>query len=40
MVFVILTGSLLLWIQTVNVMCDQDVSFFTGACTINKFIPW
>ncbi|EIV5316396.1 TPA: PhoP/PhoQ regulator MgrB, partial [Klebsiella pneumoniae] len=23
-----------------NVMCDQDVQFFSGICTINKFIPW
>ncbi|EIW1812698.1 TPA: PhoP/PhoQ regulator MgrB, partial [Klebsiella pneumoniae] len=22
------------------VMCDQDVQFFSGICTINKFIPW
>ncbi|EIW8563606.1 TPA: PhoP/PhoQ regulator MgrB, partial [Klebsiella michiganensis] len=21
-------------------MCDQDVQFFSGICTINKFIPW
>ncbi|HBS3825878.1 PhoP/PhoQ regulator MgrB, partial [Klebsiella pneumoniae] len=20
--------------------CDQDVQFFSGICTINKFIPW
>ncbi|MCP2004966.1 PhoP-PhoQ-related magnesium-responsive MgrB-like protein [Buttiauxella sp. JUb87] len=31
---------LLLWTQMVNVMCDQDVQFFSGVCTINKFIPW
>lgn len=31
---------LLLWTQMVNVMCDQDVQFFSGICTINKFIPW
>ncbi|EMD1944282.1 PhoP/PhoQ regulator MgrB, partial [Klebsiella pneumoniae] len=23
-----------------NVMCDQDVQFFSSICTINKFIPW
>lgn len=37
---VALTASLLLWIQVLNVMCDQDVQFFTGICTINKYIPW
>ncbi|HDC4288111.1 TPA: PhoP/PhoQ regulator MgrB, partial [Enterobacter roggenkampii] len=26
--------------QTINVMCDQDVQFFSGVCAINKFIPW
>ncbi|WP_289465120.1 PhoP/PhoQ regulator MgrB, partial [Klebsiella pneumoniae] len=26
--------------QMLNVMCDQDVQFFSGICTINKFIPW
>nr|AIG22004.1 delta MgrB [Klebsiella pneumoniae subsp. pneumoniae] len=31
---------LLLWTQMLNVMCDQDVQFFSGICTINKFIPW
>ncbi|MCC9453216.1 PhoP/PhoQ regulator MgrB [Enterobacter hormaechei] len=29
-----------LWTQTINVMCDQDVQFFSGICSINKFIPW
>nr|WP_242013733.1 PhoP/PhoQ regulator MgrB [Enterobacter cloacae] len=29
-----------LWTQTINVMCDQDVQFFSGVCAINKFIPW
>ncbi|RHX68784.1 PhoP regulon feedback inhibition membrane protein MgrB, partial [Lacticaseibacillus paracasei] len=24
----------------INVMCDQDVQFFSGVCAINKFIPW
>ncbi|HBV3519271.1 TPA: PhoP/PhoQ regulator MgrB, partial [Klebsiella pneumoniae] len=28
------------WTQMLNVMCDQDVQFFSGICTINKFIPW
>ncbi len=37
---VALMASLLLWIQVFNVMCDQDVQFFTGICTINKYIPW
>lgn len=23
-----------------DVMCDQDVQFFSGVCAINKFIPW
>ncbi|WP_338157363.1 PhoP/PhoQ regulator MgrB, partial [Citrobacter freundii] len=23
-----------------NIMCDQDVQFFSGICAINKFIPW
>ncbi|APZ06917.1 MULTISPECIES: PhoP/PhoQ regulator MgrB [Kosakonia] len=31
---------LLLWTQMINVMCDQDVQFFSGICVINKFIPW
>ncbi|MCW9151444.1 PhoP/PhoQ regulator MgrB, partial [Klebsiella pneumoniae] len=26
--------------SVLNVMCDQDVQFFSGICTINKFIPW
>ncbi|MEX4989660.1 PhoP/PhoQ regulator MgrB, partial [Klebsiella pneumoniae] len=26
--------------STKPVMCDQDVQFFSGICTINKFIPW
>lgn len=30
----------LLWLQTLNVLCDQDVQFFNGVCVINKFIPW
>lgn len=30
----------LLWLQTLNVLCDQDVEFFNGVCVINKFIPW
>ncbi|PUW26511.1 PhoP/PhoQ regulator MgrB [Cronobacter sakazakii] len=36
----VLVACLLLWMQTLNVMCDQDVQFFSGICTINKFIPW
>ncbi|RBZ30774.1 PhoP regulon feedback inhibition membrane protein MgrB [Klebsiella pneumoniae] len=36
----IIAGCLLLWTQMLNVMCDQDVQFFSGICTINKFIPW
>jgi hypothetical protein len=36
----IIVACLLLWTQMVNVMCDQDVQFFSGICTINKFIPW
>ncbi|HHG7136207.1 TPA: PhoP/PhoQ regulator MgrB [Klebsiella pneumoniae] len=35
-----IAGCLLLWTQMLNVMCDQDVQFFSGICTINKFIPW
>ncbi|MCU7719435.1 PhoP/PhoQ regulator MgrB, partial [Escherichia coli] len=23
-----------------NMMCDQDVQFFSGICAINQFIPW
>ncbi|WP_373278510.1 PhoP/PhoQ regulator MgrB [Shimwellia blattae] len=30
----------LLWTQTLNVMCDQDVQFYSGVCMINRFIPW
>ncbi|WP_230133455.1 PhoP/PhoQ regulator MgrB [Citrobacter freundii] len=26
--------------QVFNIMCDQDVQFFSGICAINKFIPW
>ncbi|MCS3430386.1 PhoP/PhoQ regulator MgrB [Klebsiella sp. BIGb0407] len=39
-VLVILVVCVLLWTQMLNVMCDQDVEFFTGSCKINKFIPW
>ncbi|NIG77375.1 PhoP/PhoQ regulator MgrB [Cedecea neteri] len=39
-VLVIAVTCLLLWTQMINVMCDQDVQFFSGICTINKFIPW
>jgi len=37
---VIIAVALLLWTQMLNVICDQDVQFFTGICAINKFIPW
>ncbi|TYE38058.1 PhoP regulon feedback inhibition membrane protein MgrB [Escherichia coli] len=32
--------SLTLWAQVFNMMCDQDVQFFSGICAINQFIPW
>nr|WP_194428250.1 PhoP/PhoQ regulator MgrB [Klebsiella pneumoniae] len=37
LLIVIIAGCLLLWTQMLNVMCDQDVQFFSGICTINKF---
>ncbi|RPH21464.1 PhoP/PhoQ regulator MgrB [Buttiauxella warmboldiae] len=37
---VVFFACVLLWAQMINVMCDQEVQFFTGICTINKFIPW
>ncbi|MCS2171546.1 PhoP/PhoQ regulator MgrB [Scandinavium sp. TWS1a] len=37
---IFLIACLLLWTQMINVLCDQDVQFFNGICTINKFIPW
>ncbi|EPO9610331.1 PhoP/PhoQ regulator MgrB [Klebsiella pneumoniae] len=40
LLIVIIAGCLLLWTQMLNVMFDQDVQFFSGICTINKFIPW
>ncbi|ENT2938187.1 PhoP/PhoQ regulator MgrB [Klebsiella pneumoniae] len=40
LLIVIIAGCLLLWTQMLNVMCDQDVQFFSGICIINKFIPW
>ncbi|MEW5562146.1 PhoP/PhoQ regulator MgrB [Enterobacter asburiae] len=40
LIVVVLVVCLLLWTQTINVLCDQDVQFFSGICTINKFIPW
>ena len=40
LVVVLLIACLLLWTQMNNVMCDQDVQFFSGICTVNKFIPW
>ena len=40
LVVVLLIACLLLWTQMINVMCDQDVQFCSGICTVNKFIPW
>lgn len=40
LVVVLLIACLLLWTQMINVMCDQDVQFFSGICTVSKFIPW
>ncbi|EPJ5821895.1 PhoP/PhoQ regulator MgrB [Pluralibacter gergoviae] len=40
LVVVLLIACLLLWTQMINVMCDQDVQFFSGICTVNKFILW
>ena len=37
---IVLIACVVLWTQTINVMCDQDVQFFSGVCAINKFIPW
>lgn len=39
-ILIIFAITVLLWMQTLNSMCDQDVQFFTGICTVNKFIPW
>jgi len=39
LVIALLLG-LILWAQMLNVMCDQDVQFFSGICVINKYIPW
>ncbi|MBD3698396.1 PhoP/PhoQ regulator MgrB [Enterobacter hormaechei] len=36
---IVLIACVVLWTQTINVMCDQDVQFFSGICSINKFIP-
>ncbi|RBZ78847.1 PhoP/PhoQ regulatory lipoprotein MgrB [Klebsiella pneumoniae] len=33
LLIVIIAGCLLLWTQMLNVMCDQDVQFFSGICT-------
>ncbi|EPB00444.1 PhoPQ regulatory protein [Klebsiella pneumoniae UHKPC45] len=30
LLIVIIAGCLLLWTQMLNVMCDQDVQFFSG----------
>ncbi|POP45039.1 PhoP/PhoQ regulator MgrB [Superficieibacter electus] len=42
--WVVLMGAivlgLLIWTQLLNVLCDQDVQFFSGICAVNKFIPW
>jgi len=40
LVIAILVICLMLWTQMLNVMCDQEVQFFSGICVINKFIPW
>ena len=40
LVIAILVICLVLWTQMLNVMCDQDVQFYSGICVINKFIPW
>ncbi|ENI8589081.1 PhoP/PhoQ regulator MgrB [Salmonella enterica] len=37
---IVVVVCLLLWAQVFNIMCDQDVQFFSGICAINKFIPW
>nr|WP_217445626.1 PhoP/PhoQ regulator MgrB [Lelliottia amnigena] len=37
---IVLIACAFLWTQTINVMCDQDVQFFSGICAINQFIPW
>ncbi|HHA1750866.1 TPA: PhoP/PhoQ regulator MgrB [Enterobacter hormaechei subsp. hoffmannii] len=37
---IVLIACVVLWTQTINVMCDQDAQFFSGICSINKFIPW
>ncbi|GEM_PF-71258 len=42
--WVLLVGAivlgLLIWTQLLNILCDQDVQFFSGICAVNKFIPW
>lgn len=35
---VVVLACLVLWAQVINIMCDQDVQFFSGICAINKFI--
>lgn len=37
---VVVLVCILKWAQVLNIMCDQDVQFFSGICAINKFIPW
>ena len=29
---IVLIACVVLWTQTINVMCDQDVQFFSGIC--------
>lgn len=36
---VVVLVCILMWAQVFNIMCDQDVQFFSGICAINKFIP-
>nr|WP_233148862.1 PhoP/PhoQ regulator MgrB [Shimwellia pseudoproteus] len=37
---VVVVVCLLLWMQTLNLFCDQDVQFYSGVCWLNQFIPW
>ncbi|MGP2003133.1 PhoP/PhoQ regulator MgrB [Citrobacter freundii] len=39
-IIVVVLVCILMWAQVFNIMCDQDVQFFSGICAINKFIPW
>ncbi|WP_281086853.1 PhoP/PhoQ regulator MgrB [Klebsiella pneumoniae] len=38
LLIVIIAGCLLLWTQMLNVMCDQDVQFFSGICCGQVFL--